>query len=374
MAIPIAIGSTDITVNIRILDSTTFLPLTTVSYASVGLDLWYRKGALGAEVSITEVTQTITGAHTDGGFVHVSDGVCRLDLPDAAVPTAEHEIVEVGGTVTGGIVMGVALVGRVVPLAPTVAGRTLDVSAGGAAGIDLANVENQGTTLTLSGTTVKTATDVETDTADIQTRIPATLVTGRIDASVGAVATGAITAGGIAADAIGASELAADAVAEIAAAVWAYATRTLTQGAASIVTAVTGTTISAYKGGYFSATLTGLTDFTGWKRIYFTVKRDPLTEADSAAMLQLCITNPGSALTDGLLYAGGASATKTDGSITVNSTTSITVVVKNAGTALLEADTGAAYDVWVINASDQPVPVSEGGRFVTYPAATIAAS
>lgn len=61
---------------------------------------------------------------------------------------------------------------------------------------------------------------VQADTNDIQTRIPAALVSGRIDASVGAMASGVVTATAIAADAIGASELAADAVAEIADAVW----------------------------------------------------------------------------------------------------------------------------------------------------------
>ena len=57
------------------------------------------------------------------------------------------------------------------PLQSTVAGRTLDVSAGGEAGVDWANVGSPTTTVGLSGTTVKTATDVETDTADIQTKI-----------------------------------------------------------------------------------------------------------------------------------------------------------------------------------------------------------
>lgn len=104
-------------------------------------------------------------------------------------------------------------------LRPTTADRTLDVTATGEAGIDWANIGSPTTTVNLSGTTVKTATDLETDTTDIQARIPAALVSGRIDASVGAVATGAITAAAIAADAIGASELAADAVAEIAAAI-----------------------------------------------------------------------------------------------------------------------------------------------------------
>jgi hypothetical protein len=44
-------------------------------------------------------------------------------------------------------------------LKPTVATRTLDVTATGAAGIDLGNVENPTTTLALSGTTVKAVTD-----------------------------------------------------------------------------------------------------------------------------------------------------------------------------------------------------------------------
>lgn len=61
------------------------------------------------------------------------------------------------------------------PLKPTTAGRTLDVSAGGEAGIDWANIGSPTTTVGLSGTTVKTATDVETDTADIQSRLPAAL-------------------------------------------------------------------------------------------------------------------------------------------------------------------------------------------------------
>jgi hypothetical protein len=107
----------------------------------------------------------------------------------------------------------------------------------------------------LVGGTAQTGVDIGADTNDIQTRLPAALVGGRMDASTGAMATGvitaaahaagaidaaaiataaitaakfaagaidaaaiatdAITAAKIAADAIGASELAADAVTEI---------------------------------------------------------------------------------------------------------------------------------------------------------------
>lgn len=66
-----------------------------------------------------------------------------------------------------------AIMGRF--LRPTVDERTLDVTATGAAGVDWNNVENPTTVLSLSGTTVKTATDVETDTQDIQARLPAAL-------------------------------------------------------------------------------------------------------------------------------------------------------------------------------------------------------
>lgn len=79
-------------------------------------------------------------------------------------------------------------------LAPTTAGRTLDVTATGEAGIDWGNIGSPTTVVNLSGTTVKTATDVEADTQDIQGRLPAALVGGRIDADVGAISTDATAA------------------------------------------------------------------------------------------------------------------------------------------------------------------------------------
>lgn len=113
--------------------------------------------------------------------------------------------------ITTGSVDSVSVVGSVVAsftlrktssLKPTTAGRTLDVSAGGEAGLDWANIGSPTTTVNLSGTTVKTATDVETDTVDIQSRLPAALVSGRMDASVGAMASNTLTAAALATDAV----------------------------------------------------------------------------------------------------------------------------------------------------------------------------
>lgn len=97
-------GTTDYSCILRIVDSTDGTPETGVVFNTAGIDLWYRRPG-GAHTSITEATQTEGGAHSDGGFVHISDGYYRLDLPDAAVATGV-DYVDVGGTVTGMVVIG----------------------------------------------------------------------------------------------------------------------------------------------------------------------------------------------------------------------------------------------------------------------------
>ncbi len=94
-------------------------------------------------------------------------------------------------------------------LVPATSGRTVVVDASGLVDANTVKVGPTG-----SGT-AQTAGDIVGDTNDIQTRLPAALVSGRIDSSVGAMAADVVTASAIAADAIGASELAASAVTEI---------------------------------------------------------------------------------------------------------------------------------------------------------------
>lgn len=103
------------------------------------------------------------------------------------------------------------------PLQPTTAGRTLDVTATGAAGIDWANVENPTAANDMSGTYVA-----------LQNNQNVLNVTGKVLGGGAGVITGegvraglsdsAITAAKFAADSITASALAADAAAEIGAA------------------------------------------------------------------------------------------------------------------------------------------------------------
>jgi len=97
--------STDRSVTIRIMDSTTGLPETAVEHNTAGIDLWYRREG-AAKVSITEAAlAALTTAHTDGGIEHIADGEYRLDLPDAAFADGAN-YVDFGGTVTDMVVYG----------------------------------------------------------------------------------------------------------------------------------------------------------------------------------------------------------------------------------------------------------------------------
>lgn len=98
-------GAVDRSVTVTIVDSTDGTPETGVVFNTSGIDLWYRREG-GAKVSITEATlASLTTAHTDGGFLHIGDGVYRLDLPDAAFASGANHV-DFGGTVTGMIVIG----------------------------------------------------------------------------------------------------------------------------------------------------------------------------------------------------------------------------------------------------------------------------
>lgn len=79
-------------------------------------------------------------------------------------------------------------------LKPTTAGRTLDVTATGEAGIDWGNIGGPTSTVNLSGTTVKTLTDAPSDSSGVTTllsRLSATRAGYLDNLSAGAVATAA---------------------------------------------------------------------------------------------------------------------------------------------------------------------------------------
>lgn len=363
---PVLPGATDVSVTFRVLDATTFLPYSSLTSATSGLALWYRVGTSGAVVDLTESDlSALTDAHSDGKLRHVRDGLYRLDLPDAAVPATEGAITVYGGTATGYVILGGALVGKPVEV---VSGSLVAASVTGNVG-------------------------------------------GNVTGSVGSVATGGITAASIAADAIGASELAADAITEIqnglatstalstaqtdlttltgrltsaragyldnlsagavalqstlstlsttvsglAAAVWAYATRTLTQGAASVTAAVTGSSVTVYRGTRWNIPLTGQPVNTGYTAILFSVKRRE-SDADSAAIFQVRTSTGLTA------FAGAPTVTAGQAAITVNSSTAITITCEAATTVYATPGT-YSYGIKYLDASGDPSQASDGGVF-----------
>ena len=107
-------GATSVTLDILVYNSSTGAPLTGLVYNTASLTAYYTlPGA--ASVSITLVTQTVTGAWTSGGFVEVDStnmpGVYRLDVPNAAFASGRSSIIYLqGATNMVPTVIGVNLV------------------------------------------------------------------------------------------------------------------------------------------------------------------------------------------------------------------------------------------------------------------------
>ena len=174
------------------------------------------------------------------------------------------------------------------------------------------------------------------------------------------LADNAITAAKIATDAITSDEMAATATAEIGTAVWASSTRTLTQSATSVASAVAGGTVTIHRGDSLSASITGLGDISGRSKLWFTVK-DDRDDADSAAIIQI-------EETAGLVYLNGAAAgTAANGDITVDDEDDgdITITLDETETDDLTENSGLYYDVQMLDSSDDVTTLSDGPARVT---------
>jgi hypothetical protein len=181
-------GATDQAVVVRIIDSGDGTPETGVVFNTSGIDLWYRREG-ATKTSITEATlSALNDAHSDGGVLHIGDGYYRLDLPDAAVASGANGV-QIGGTVTGMIVIGcyVHLVDfnpqdavrqgmTALPNAAADAAGGLPISDAGGLDLDAQVGTKINDILTDTGTTLQAEVDgIQADTEDIQARLPAAL-------------------------------------------------------------------------------------------------------------------------------------------------------------------------------------------------------
>lgn len=131
-----------------------------------------------------------------------------------------------------------------------------------------------------------------------------------------------------------------------AAGVWASATRTLTQSAAAVTTAVSGTTLTIQRGDTLSASFTGLGNITARTKLWITGKRDK-AHADTLAVFRI-------EESVGLEYINGAAAvTAGNGSIAVTNATTgaLTVTLAAIETAKLSEMIGGAYDIQMLTAT-----------------------
>ena len=96
-------GAVDQSVLIRAFTAADGLPKTDIVFNTATLTINYKRGATGAVTSVTPITQTSTGAHADGGFVHLNAGVYRVDLPDAAVATGAPNVAVMLAGVAGAV-------------------------------------------------------------------------------------------------------------------------------------------------------------------------------------------------------------------------------------------------------------------------------
>lgn len=173
----------------------------------------------------------------------------------------------------------------------------------------------------------------------------ATILAGLSDGTivVGDIQTGVVDADALAADAV--AEIVAalndPTAAAVAAAVWAYATRTLTQSAASVASAVAGDKITVYRGTTWSISLTGLGSLANYDTVYFTAKE---SERDTDANAILQVKNAASGL---VRFNKAAPLAGTNGTITVDNAANgdITITVQEEETQNAPLVPNIFYDV-----------------------------
>lgn len=182
--------------------------------------------AVKVTVSATEMTadnvvvifSDASGAEWDDLLISIATAATQIDdlATAAALATVQADTDDIqtrlpAALVTGRIDASVGAMAAGVVTAAAVATDAIDGDAIAATAV---------TEIQSGLATAAALTTVQADTDDIQARLPAALVAGRIDSSVGAMAAGVVTAAAVATGAIDADAVATDAVAEIADGLW----------------------------------------------------------------------------------------------------------------------------------------------------------
>jgi hypothetical protein len=131
-----------------------------------------------------------------------------------------------------------------------------------------------------------------------------------------------------------------------AAEVWAYATRTLTQSAASVAAVVAGSALTIQRGDTTSISLTGMGSIAARTKLWFTIKA---TKYDDDTQAQVLAEE-----TAGLVYVAGRAPTTGETcvmTVTDAAAGNVTIVLSAAATKALTAGSDRVWDVQMLTAS-----------------------
>ena len=269
-----------------------------------------------------------------------------------------------GTTFTAAATDNISIMGPM-PVQATTAGRTLDISATGEAGLDWANVGSPTTTLALTGTTISTTQKVDVETIKTNPVVNAGTVTfpttatlastTNITAGTIATATNVTTVNGLAANVITAASIAADAITD--AKVASDVTIASVTGAVGSVTAGVTVTTNNDKTGY------ALTS-AGVQAIW-----DALTSAlTTAGSIGKFLVDNLSPLVSGTADAGGSTTTMIDAARTESATDHWKgqAIVFTSGTNLGLGALITAFDAATDTTTFTPAMPAAVGAGVTY--------
>lgn len=179
-------------------DSGTTTTLVDAALTQTNADHWRGYVLLITSGTMSGMVRVVTG------FTVASDTLTFTPALPSAVSTETYELLPWGtvgvDVLAAGSITSATLATDSITAAALAAGAVTEIQTGLATSAALATVQ--------------------ADTDDIQARLPAALVSGRLDVSVGAMQAGVVTAAAIATGAVDADALATDAVAEIADGVW----------------------------------------------------------------------------------------------------------------------------------------------------------
>ena len=315
-------ASTDVTVYLFIQASnvTTGAGLTGLTFETASLVASYVR-PLAARAALSLATQTVDGAHSDGGFVEVDatnmPGVYRLDLPDAVCATGVPSVVVMlkGAANMAPVLLEIQLTDFDLNDASpnvTVNDMATDAITAAALKADAVTEIQNGLALEATLTAIKGAGWTDETLAKIVTDIAAISAgSSATPQQIWEYATRVLTAGtniDLSSLATAANLAAVKSVADdiledtgttlpatlatlagytdgIAGDVWSSPIRTLTVPAVAAAATEDGTTLTLYKDADINIEFTGLTIPTGAKKVVFTIK-DNLDDADTASALQ----------------------------------------------------------------------------------------